>query len=704
MRWLIALACSISAAAAWPGEKLELSADAKTKLDANGFVVVDKPLKQGFSAYIGAEHPVFVTSDSILMAYHRVFEEYCAREYIAGMAVMTKCLPELWRQLPKQPISDTPTDREGLRRARLLTATAWRLLSGELPGMLTEQETKEVLAEVERVESGQGKQGPEWLNSTRDTPAYVNYQTLVPDAAGGVPAMDRYHRCRKWLQEMQVHPRDEEIRSMAVHLFVGLAAMAPELAQPFCGNGDGETEGGLFPRPPMRRAELRFPADDEDPFADRPPPTEADVLKARHKECLSALDRWERVSILGSLSPFGTPITQELIKTAEAGRTAEVLGGALGNPVALALLDERLRKQAKVQVKGPLGWWALNQPADPRAPALFRSEAWARKQLNTTLGSWAEYRYALQLASREDAVFLGAAPDPHPGFVEPVPKFYHALGHAAEWLASNPGRKALIQSAAAESLAIRFAQWSGVIKESAKPPAGNDGPRRANAGVRVVASNFELLNRFFPRPPHEVGLGRWHPAEPENWPALAGEIDKFLFSYRAGEAAAVARMQRETLSDQDDPVPRLWAIATTCYRLEAMAERQLAGQAWTEDDVFFLRTYGIHLARLMLYEGNSYLSPLDNAPRIVRYATEDIGVVKMHHAATARPRLLLIRYPGPEGKELLCQGSVYAYRDLQRGDTPALTQWQAESEKAAWPEWMKPIVGDYVPPPVKEGR
>jgi hypothetical protein len=65
-------------------------------------------------------------------------------------------------------------------------------------------------------------------------------------------------------------------------------------------------------------------------------------------------------------------------------------------------------------------------------PAFMRSPAWQDKQLNTTLGSWAELKHDTILYAKQVYAEMGGGPPPPPplpprGYVEPVPAFYARL-------------------------------------------------------------------------------------------------------------------------------------------------------------------------------------------------------------------------------------------------------------------------------------
>ena len=73
----------------------------------------------------------------------------------------------------------------------------------------------------------------------------------------------------------------------------------------------------------------------------------------------------------------------------------------------------------------------LEQPGEGY-PAFMRTQAWLDKQLNTSLGSWAELKHDTILYAKQVYAEMGGgppAPEPVPpkGYVEPVPQFYARL-------------------------------------------------------------------------------------------------------------------------------------------------------------------------------------------------------------------------------------------------------------------------------------
>jgi len=77
-------------------------------------------------------------------------------------------------------------------------------------------------------------------------------------------------------------------------------------------------------------------------------------------------------------------------------------------------------------------FYPLIEPAGEGYPAFMRSQAWQDKQLNTSLGSWAELKHDTILYAKQVYAEMGGgppAPEPVPprGYVEPAPQFYARL-------------------------------------------------------------------------------------------------------------------------------------------------------------------------------------------------------------------------------------------------------------------------------------
>jgi hypothetical protein len=284
-----------------------------------------------------------------------------------------------------------------------------------------------------------------------------------------------------------------------------------------------------------------------------------------------------------------------------------------------------------------------------------------------------------------------------PGFIEPVPDFFHHLGKEAE----SKGRTGLSPKEFLRirgiQMALRLEKLSGHLEgvkvtHDKNSISGND-------DYFEVSRQESLLDRLLPKSDDARVLDSWDWMD-ANQCRLARELlEGLLQRYWSGEREALEILDKEASDLEDDLSPRWAALAATSFRLEAMAERQLSGKPWRESDIDFLKGYGMHLGWLMFYEGNSFLSPEDDAPRIARYATDASPQgTRVHHAAVARPRLTLLHYPDHAGNPVLCQGAVYSFRHVERDRTPTRAEWNSEAEEAPRPPWMDPITGAPAPP------
>jgi hypothetical protein len=69
---------------------------------------------------------------------------------------------------------------------------------------------------------------------------------------------------------------------------------------------------------------------------------------------------------------------------------------------------------------------AVISPKDERFPEFMRTQAWARKELNTSLGSWTELKHDTILYAKQVMAEMGAGgmPSPPHGYVEPNPEAF----------------------------------------------------------------------------------------------------------------------------------------------------------------------------------------------------------------------------------------------------------------------------------------
>jgi len=126
---------------------------------------------------------------------------------------------------------------------------------------------------------------------------------------------------------------------------------------------------------------------------------------------------------------------------------------ALGSQEAYAILDETGETaylhypEQMTKLQGEIGalemdswtqnlYWTwlysfhpLLEPKGAEYPAFMRTQAWARKDLHTALGSWTELKHDTILYAKQSMAEMGGGPPPEPprGWVEPNPEAYARL-------------------------------------------------------------------------------------------------------------------------------------------------------------------------------------------------------------------------------------------------------------------------------------
>ncbi|HEX7260982.1 MAG TPA: DUF3160 domain-containing protein, partial [Luteolibacter sp.] len=128
-----------------------------------------------------------------------------------------------------------------------------------------------------------------------------------------------------------------------------------------------------------------------------------------------------------------------------------------------------------------------------------------------------------------------------------------------------------------------------------------------------------------------------------------------------------------------------------CHQLETLAHKQLRGVELAKDEVDFIKSYGSKLASIMLYDGNSWLTPKDDAPRIAAVFNQPGEGFLL--AGVGRPQEIRVLYPW-KGREIECIGAVMPFREMRSPQHLSDEEWKAvldSSSKPETPAWLKPI-------------
>jgi hypothetical protein len=132
------------------------------------------------------------------------------------------------------------------------------------------------------------------------------------------------------------------------------------------------------------------------------------------------------------------------------------------------------------------------------APDFMKSRAWARKSLNTALGSWTELRHDTILYAKQSVAAEGdggEAPETV-GYVEPYPAFYAKIGELATTLRQGMNAYGLADSEATNKLdtMIELAQNLATIAQ--KELAGEKLTAQETSLIRWYGKDLERLEQF----------------------------------------------------------------------------------------------------------------------------------------------------------------------------------------------------------------
>ncbi len=642
-------------------------------LDAQGFVVTGQALRQGFSAYIASSYPVFITSDSVLMTYTTLLEKVMAEQQMAMLAAHVELVLAMNKNMPAADAG------EGARETRLFLACAHRILLGWVPEGLSGEESKLVEAEAGRVLRAEAVHPPVWWGKGE----YMPYSRFVPTSVwAGSESMERYFRYQQWMQSLPVLKKSVLHRAVCRHLRrvldkAGYGAVHYALDQ---GDTGVEDRGVLYALQKLG--------------------TGGD----RADEAISRVLSNQSHFIAYAPTPDKKVISERLNKTRDlrqlGKRLGWVIGSRAGQPQEALTETEKQMVEAKASVASPghddalfQALAALTKDADSRAPRVFHSEAWKYKQLNCVMGAWAEYRHAVAISQTTSVLWLCAHAEP-PGYVEPVPGFYQRLGIAAgklAWLAAKNGDQMERQRSAL--LALRLEQLVRRIKAlEAEAKGGKCSAYSVRRNIGELQKwHGGLLNSMFKKSVADGGLSpKWDLRSGADRRQLIQAIDAACVRFWRQDAKTHDHFARYAKVAPDSMPLLLQRFRAVCFRLEALARKQLEGEPWNSNEVAFIRGYGKTVARMAGYYGNSYLSPRDDAPRIVQIAhLGSPGGEKILLCGTARPRKLLIYFPGAQGKKTLCQGAVYSYREQVSASPVTDAQWREMCKESQPPEWIR---------------
>ena len=697
--------------------------DAEAKaLKEYGFVVGKAEYRQVFDPYIGGDTPRFITADSLLNAFHVVFEESVFRMEQANARKLPLILADIEKHLPaaeKALADDAELTKKAGRRARVFLGTAMALLDPKaLPADADDR--KLVEAEVKRVTAATGTEKPDWLGPPDKGFMALDYSRFKPRGFyTRTPKTEAYFRAVSWLQAIPWRvDKDEEFAAI---LLLAHAYKEAKDRKDWIGAG----YWGTFEKFLGTGDNWQLP----DASGYLPAPLSGEFLAKRRDQAITRASKNQESQINDQLrfqpdtpggkaevhfrfvSAYRLPDAVLLQRTAARDRMPSGLdvAVALGSPFARKWLEKDSGSVLKkIDVAASLfpprgateeerAVWSLYAAyldclselvgrTEKDAPKVFHSDEWGAKTCQTALGGWSQMRHTwvLQAKQSEDFFYVsqgrGRPRDPPAGFVEPVPEFYTKFASLAK------GSAKLLDTTGAFNdpwrIESAFTKEEAEVVKAAVDVALDDGL------TALTDDQRKALKKIIPD-------------LPDSGPAKDDTLREKLFGAHDQARLALDPVFNKRRSEEIPDVKTCWReLEQLAGKLEALAKKQLRGEEWSKDEEKFIRSgYGGSLAHIMFYGGNSYDDPKDDAPRITDVHSQKEQVLSV---GISRPRVLWVVYPW-KGNDVLCRGSVLPYHEFASKDRLTDKEWLKllDSPKAPdQPEWVR----GWTVPPEKKGK
>lgn len=506
-----------------------LSSQQQENLVQNGFVVSPGVEKEFFTVYEKARYsnvPIFITSDALLHSYHLLFDKILRTAETEKFIPLLKSLNSAVQQRANeiyQKLKGTSWEDAALRTAAFITVGS-RLLdpATEIPSYTTEL----VEAELALIEEASGfNKSPifTYLENGEDYTQYIprGHYTRSEALKAYFKSMMWYGRMTFRLTTKNLEAGRAETRSALLLVNALLTSQVDgqpavkawlDLYNPtvfFVGKSDDLNllqYQQVMDQVYGKDATLNSLADDAllDTFIQEanklPPPL---ILGMVIYDTDNEEEETKGLRLMGQRFVPDAYIFRQLIYrnvgTRDNRRGLPMgldLMSVMGSERAYAILDQLGETQYlnyPEQTQKMRNWlsgltveeWTetlyntwlysfyplINVP--PKSyPFFMRSTAWLDKQLNTSLGSWAELKHDTILYAKQVYAELGGGPPPPEpvpprGYVEPVPAFYARLSALTAMTYEGLDQRNLLSELDRDSL-TRLKELSSILQEIAE--------------------------------------------------------------------------------------------------------------------------------------------------------------------------------------------------------------------------------------------
>lgn len=686
------------------------------QLERDRILVTDLAYKQIFEAYKLTGVPFFVTSDSLLNAYHVLYEESILRLEQAN----AQKLPDVLRFiLGRLDAAAAGIGEQGeltaaaKRRATIVLGTALKLLEDDF--QISDAGTMAIIAdEVTRIVEAQMVMKPAWLGPAEPDFMYLDYSRYkVRGFYTESERLTRYFRAVAWLQSIPFRvSHDDELLSV---LMLG-ACIGPDGSEAddarygahrtffrtyteFLGVGDdwdlvmaadAAAEGLDFDLD-VKRAELIAQAEDGPQINDqlRFPPDDPNAAAEPNFRIIAAYRLPEAVLLQRT-----TDIRQFPARSFPSGLEVCI---ALGSTFARDKLDSVQKAEVLATIGENVGLFdagtslyfdylgmirTLLDPPEPNAPDFMATEPWKAKSCGTALAGWAQLRHTWVLQAKLNVSAFSVGPRIPAGFVEPDPEFFRRMADLAA------RTRALLEAAGA--LDHNYFSLIDALRELADLLDQSETEEEFWEMISQLPDEESLRLRSLT---YLLYWADFSDLPEEGWTAaMAGLLRRMADDLGEG---IVDPLLTGIIGMYDSDITSLWSLLEeVSLRLESIARRQLAGSGLDAAGDAFIASYGDRLAKIMGYDGNySSEHPKDDAPRIADvYSNPEVG--GNLHVGVGRARAIYVLYPW-QGQSVLCRGAVMPYYEFVDSGRLTDEEWKARLDSDTRPDvpaWLRPII------------
>jgi len=681
-------------------------------LKKNGILISNECYKQIFSVYLSGGNPLFITSDSLLNAYHVLYEESIFRLESSMAEQLPKILHAMLNNLTdidKNMRGNPELVSASKKKAKLVVGIALRLIDPSF--RFEDAELNKILQEeCQKIKMAQIVEKPVWLGAPDPSFLSLDYSRYKPRGFYTQnEKLQRYFRAVSWLQSIpfRVNKNEELLAILMLGNTVGHRRKRNEecrkfydIYESFIGKKDdwdlmvAAHEASFIPRAfskdtlQLTRKHLHERADRQ--FEDRPKISDQISLPPEDPNDVYELN-------FRIISAYRTPSAILFQQTTDRRQFFHPFRSypnglevciAIGSQFAKETLEDPHKAKLLQAIDSYQSCFsgdslyydylhalkALLDDAEPDAPDFMRNDAWQTKSCNTVLAGWAQLRHTWALQAKQNAFYAGMSMLPA-GFVEPDPEFF---GRMAD-LAIRTKRQ--LKEAGAFNPKYSLMQDLTRLKEL----------------IKTFESPTEMHQKMFELPLEDMTvIVKFMPfltKEGEDKQTLIERMDLLKRDVKNGKTDKYPQLM-SNYEQYDIDLEELWdRFENVSRRLEVIAHKQLRGVALNKSEEAFIKNYGIGIAGMMMYGGNSYYTPRDDAPRIidVYYNPELHGYL---HVGIARPRKIYVLYPW-EGKNVLCEGAVMPYYEFVNDTRLTDLSWKEKldsSQRPSVPKWMKSVI------------